>query len=67
MRPAGLFGLEMVEVTKRQEEELEEAELKMLRFPLGVKRMDRMKNEHSSDVLETKLKMVLFVLQARIF
>ena len=59
--------MEMVEVTKRQEEELEEAELKMLRFPLGVKRMDRMKNEHSSDVLETKLKMVLFVLQARIF
>ena len=32
--PAGLFGLETLELTKRPEEELEEAELKILRFSL---------------------------------
>ena len=45
-RPAGLFGLEMLEVTRRQKVELEEAELKMLRFCLGETRTDRMRNEH---------------------
>lgn len=33
-------------MTKRQEKELEVAELKMLRFSLGVTRMDRIRNEH---------------------
>ena len=37
-RPAGLFGLEMLEVTRRQKVELEEAELKMLRFSLEEER-----------------------------
>ena len=46
VRPAMLFGLEVVPLTKRQEKELEVAELKMLRFSLGVSRVDRIKNDH---------------------
>ena len=50
-RPAGLFGLEMVELTFRQKE----AELKMLRFSLGETRTDTMKKEnirHQRDQVE---------------
>ena len=46
VRPAMLSGLEAVALTKRQEAELEVAELKMLRFSLGVTRMDRIRNEY---------------------
>ncbi|XP_051793650.1 uncharacterized protein LOC127530564 [Acanthochromis polyacanthus] len=46
VRPAMLFGLETVSLRKRQEAELEVAELKMLRFSLGVTRMDRIRNEY---------------------
>jgi hypothetical protein len=46
VRPAMLFGLETVALKKRQEAELETAEMKMLRFSLGVTRMDRIKNEY---------------------
>ncbi len=40
-----MFGLETVALSKRQEAELEVAEFKMLRFSLGVTRMDRIRNE----------------------
>ena len=46
MKPARWFVWEMVILTKRQEEELEEAELKMLRFFLGMARMDVIRKEH---------------------
>ena len=46
VRPAMLYGLETVAMTKRQEAELEVAELKMLRFSLGVTRMDMIRNEY---------------------
>ena len=45
VRPAMLYGLETVALKKRQEAELEVAELKMLRFSLGVTRTDRIRNE----------------------
>ena len=45
-RPAILYGLETVALTKRQEAEMEVAELKMLRFSLGVTRMDKIRNEY---------------------
>ncbi|KAF7686902.1 hypothetical protein C0J45_22503, partial [Silurus meridionalis] len=45
VRPAMLYGLETVALSKRQEVEQEVAVLKMLRFSLGVTRMDRIKNE----------------------
>ena len=35
----------MVALRKRREEELEITEVKILRFSLGVTRMDRMRNE----------------------
>ncbi|KAK3523069.1 hypothetical protein QTP86_012643 [Hemibagrus guttatus] len=46
VRPAMLYGLETVSLRKRQESELEVAELKMLRFSLGVTRLDRIRSEY---------------------
>ncbi|KAK3533240.1 hypothetical protein QTP70_013659 [Hemibagrus guttatus] len=46
VRPAMLYGLETVSLRKRQEAELEVAELKMLRFSLGMTRLDRIRNEY---------------------
>ncbi|KAK3568639.1 hypothetical protein QTP86_011431 [Hemibagrus guttatus] len=46
VRAAMLYGLETVSLRKRQEAELEVAELKMLRFSLGVTRLDRIRNEY---------------------
>ncbi|KAI5622211.1 hypothetical protein C0J50_18273 [Silurus asotus] len=45
MREAAKKVLETVALSKRQEMELKVAELKMLRFLLGVTRMDRIRNE----------------------
>ena len=46
MTPAMLYGLLTVALKKRQEAEMEVAELKMLRFSLGVTRMDKIRNEY---------------------
>ena len=45
VRPAMLYGLETVPLTKKQEAEVAVAELKMLRFSLVIMRMDKIKNE----------------------
>ncbi|XP_058483140.1 uncharacterized protein LOC131458247 [Solea solea] len=45
VRPAMMYGLQTVALRKRQEAELEVAEMKMLRFSLGVTKMDRIRNE----------------------
>ena len=45
VRPSMMYGLETVGTTKNQEAELYVAEMKMLRFSLGVTRKDRIKNE----------------------
>ena len=47
VRPAMLYGLDTVALTKRQEAEMEVTELKMLRFSLGVTIMDTIRNESS--------------------
>ena len=44
VRPAMLFWLQTVALTKRQEAEMEVAELKMLRFSLRVTRMENIRN-----------------------
>ena len=53
-----LYGLETVALTKRQEAEMEVAELNMLRFSLGVTRMDKIRNgyiiQHRWESLEIK-------------
>ena len=46
VRPALMFGLETTALSKRQVADLEVAELKMLRFALGVTRKDKIRNEH---------------------
>ena len=46
VRPAMLYGLETVALTRKQEMELEVAELRMIQFPLGVTRLGRIRNEH---------------------
>ena len=46
VRPAMLYGLETVAVTKKQVEGMEVAEMKMLRFTMGVTRKDKIRNEH---------------------
>ena len=46
VRPAMVYGLETVAATKKQVEEMEVAEMKMLRFAMGVTRKDKIKNEH---------------------
>ena len=46
VRPAMVYGLETVAVTKKQVEEMEVAEMKMLRFAMGVTRKDKIKNEY---------------------
>ena len=40
-----VYGLETVAVTKKQAEEMEVAEMKMLRFAMGVTRKDKIRNE----------------------
>ena len=46
VRPAMVYGLETVAVTKKQVEEMEVAEMKMLRFTMGVTRKDKIRNEY---------------------
>ena len=46
VRPAMVYGLETVAVTKKQVEEMEVAEMKMLRFTMGVRRKDKIRNEY---------------------
>ena len=45
VRPAMVYGLETVAVTKKQMEDMEVAEIKMLRFAMGVTRKDKISNE----------------------
>ena len=44
--PAMVYGLETVAVTKKQVEEMEVVEMKMLRFAMGVTRKDKIRNEY---------------------
>ena len=46
VRSAMVYGLETVAVTKKQVEKMEVAEMKMLRFAMGVTRKDKIRNEH---------------------
>ena len=46
VKPAILYGLETVAVTKKQIEEMDVAKMKMLRFAMGVTRKDWIQNEY---------------------
>ena len=54
VRPAMVYGLETVAVTKKQVEEMEVAELKMLRFAMGVTRKDKIRNEHIRSTIKVE-------------
>ena len=54
VRPAMVYGLETVAVTKKQVEEMEVAEMKMLRFAMGVTRKDKIRNEHIRSTLKVE-------------
>ena len=46
VRPAMVYGLQTVAVTKKQVEEMEVTKMKMLRFAMGVTRKDKIRNEY---------------------
>ena len=46
VRPAMVYGLETVAVTKKQVEEMEVAEIKMLKFAMGLTKKDKIRNEY---------------------
>ena len=46
VRPAMVYGLETVAVTKKQVKEMEVAEMKMLRFAMGLTRKNKIRNEY---------------------
>ena len=46
VRPAMVYGLETVAVTKKQVKEMEVIEMKMLRFAMGVTRKYKIRNEY---------------------
>ena len=46
VRPAMLYEMETVTVTKRQVGKMEVAELKMVRWALGVTRKNKIRNEY---------------------
>ena len=54
MRPAMVYGLETVAVTKKQVEEMEVAETKMLRFAMAMMRKDKIRNEYIRGIIEVE-------------
>ena len=56
VRPAMVYELETVAVTKKQVKEMEVAEMKMLRFAMGVTRKDKIRNEHIVERLGMKMR-----------
>ena len=54
VRPAVVYGLETVVVTKKHVEEMELAEMKMLRFAMGVTRKDKIRNEYIRGTVEVE-------------
>ena len=49
-----MYGLETVAVTKKQVEEMEVAEMKMLRFGMGVTRKDKIRHEYIRGTVKVK-------------
>ena len=49
-----MYRLETVAVTKKQVEEMEIAEMKMLRFAMEVTRKDKIRNEHIGNTVKVK-------------
>ena len=54
VRPAIVYGLDTVAVAKKQVEEMEVAEMKMLRFAMGVTRKDQIRKEHIRSTIKVE-------------
>ena len=54
VRPEMVYGLETVAVTKKQVEEMEVAEMKMLRFAMGVTRKDKIRNDYVRNTVKVE-------------
>ena len=54
MIPAMVHGLKTVAVTKKQMEEMEVAEMKMLRFAMGVTRKDKIRIKHITGTVKVE-------------
>ena len=54
VRPAMVYGLETVTVTKKQVEKMEFVEMKMLRFAMGVTRKDKIRNEYIKGTIKVE-------------
>ena len=54
VRPAMVYGLETVAVTKKQVEEMEVVEIKMLRFAIGMTRKNKIRNEYIRGTVKVK-------------
>ena len=54
VRPAMMYGLETVSVTKKQAKEMEVAEMKMLRFAMRVTRKNKIRNEYIRSTVKVK-------------
>ena len=54
VRQAMVYGLETVAVTKKQVEDMEVAEMKMLMFAMGVTRKEKIRNEYITGTIKVK-------------
>ena len=54
VRPARVYQLETIAVTKKQVKEMEVAEMKMLRFAMGVTRKDKIRNEYIRSIVKVE-------------
>ena len=54
VRPTMMYGLETVAVTKKQVREMEVAEMKMLRFAMGVTRKDKIRSEYIKSTVKVE-------------
>ena len=54
VRPAMLYGLETVAVTKKQVEEMKVADMKMLRFAMEVTRKNKIRNQYISGTVKVQ-------------
>ena len=50
-----VYGIDTVAVTKKQVEEMKVAEIKMLRFAMGMTRKDKIRNEYIRGTVKVEL------------
>ena len=54
VRPAMVYGLETVAVTKKQVKGIKVADVKILRFAMGVTRKDKIRNEYIRSIVKVE-------------